>query len=720
MIYETALLWVVLSAGYWGFFLLRRRAYPTSTFPLMMLAAAGLCGLGLLGRDGSTQWLSLAGAVGLGGGTCLILVGPLARRLARRASSGEHASLATALYEVADILQPGTGVREEKQLAVAFAKIHAGHVADAVQALQLVRDRSPPQAHRAIDEHIAMIYMTAWCWPEAIAHAEATLFGAPSGGQDGSTSPPVRDVSAPLWVELIAAYGRTGNLDRAAALLAAFESEAAGQARLAPLLHRARMVFLAMCGRLEAVRVLVTPKNSPHMTRAARRYWVGIAAVHAGQRAVAATELRQSVAAARGRARKMATAALQSCESSNPVELSNSTAAAAEFTAQQTVVSWTPLPRPWLTALGCGGCIAVTALMYCLGSTTDVATLIRAGAMVRGLVDDGQWWRLATATFVHVGPVHLFVNILGLWVIGRLAEDTFGTLRTALLFVLCGFAGASASYFASEAGISAGASGALFGLLGAVLLEYTVRRRHFAIAVRNGTWGALLVVAIATLAFGSMVPEIDQAAHVAGLLCGAVAGQLLSPRHRFGRRAAWLAVPAIGAFVALLVWGVCSIAQTNVATLMLGQPWVQRTVAGATLVAPQRWRQIEDELVDPDIYVVVAIEVLGSEAGGPDERRIMTWIEGEPARARARNFATISAAETSQIPLPASWKATEYDVAAPDSWTGSQRFRVVSFGRVDRDRVVVGSLYVPQSLVKSAAAQLSRVIASIHLESSQR
>jgi membrane associated rhomboid family serine protease len=456
------------------------------------------------------------------------------------------------------------------------------------------------------------------------------------------------------------------------------------------------------------------------MTRAARRYWVGIAAVHAGQRAVAATELRQSVAAARGRARKMATAALQSCESSNPVELSNSTAAAAEFTAQQTVVSWTPLPRPWLTALGCGGCIAVTALMYCLGSTTDVATLIRAGAMVRGLVDDGQWWRLATATFVHVGPVHLFVNILGLWVIGRLAEDTFGTLRTALLFVLCGFAGASASYFASEAGISAGASGALFGLLGAVLLEYTVRRRHFAIAVRNGTWGALLVVAIATLAFGSMVPEIDQAAHVAGLLCGAVAGQLLSPRHRFGRRAAWLAVPAIGAFVALLVWGVCSIAQTNVATLMLGQPWVQRTVAGATLVAPQRWRQIEDELVDPDIYVVVAIEVLGNEAGGPDERRIMTWIEGEPARARARNFATISAAETSQIPLPASWKASEYDVAAPDAWTGSQRFRVVSFGRVDRDRVVVGSLYVPQSLVKSAAAQLSRVIASIHLESSQR
>src|SRR5690606_4724046 len=117
-----------------------------------------------------------------------------------------------------------------------------------------------------------------------------------------------------------------------------------------------------------------------------------------------------------------------------------------------------------------------------LGGSTDVGTLMRGGAMVRGLVDAGELWRLVTFSFVHVGGIHLLVNVMNLYFLGRLAEDLFGPWRTAAVFALAGVGGAGASYLASPAGISAGASGAIFGLLGAVFVELSWHRRHHHIA----------------------------------------------------------------------------------------------------------------------------------------------------------------------------------------------------------------------------------------------
>src|SRR6187549_2134850 len=130
-----------------------------------------------------------------------------------------------------------------------------------------------------------MIYMTAWQWPEAIAHAEETLLrtsSSPPGSVEAEAEADpeaaalqrsllVRSVSAPLWVELIGAYGRVGDLSRAASMLESFEAGVGDEPRAAPLLHRARLVFLAMCGKLAAVRSLASPANSPHMAKAARR-----------------------------------------------------------------------------------------------------------------------------------------------------------------------------------------------------------------------------------------------------------------------------------------------------------------------------------------------------------------------------------------------------------------------------------------------------------------
>src|SRR5204862_7148387 len=116
------------------------------------------------------------------------------------------------------------------------------------------------------------------------------------------------------------------------------------------------------------------------------------------------------------------------------------------------------------------GAMLIVALLITIlaGATNDVGVLMRSGAMVRGLVDGGEWWRIFSCVFVHVGGLHLLVNVIGMVFVGKITEELFGTARTFALFGLAGFAGAVASYLASPAGISAGASGALCGLLGAV------------------------------------------------------------------------------------------------------------------------------------------------------------------------------------------------------------------------------------------------------------
>src|SRR6185503_10061999 len=100
----------------------------------------------------------------------------------------------------------------------------------------------------------------------------------------------------------------------------------------------------------------------------------------------------------------------------------------------------------------------------------------------------------------HVGMLHLVLNATGLFILGWIAEDLFGGARVIALFGVAGVSGAVASYLAAPVGISAGASGAVFGLLGAVFVEITWNREHYRSAWRRGMWGALAVIAAAAIA----------------------------------------------------------------------------------------------------------------------------------------------------------------------------------------------------------------------------
>ena len=153
---------------------------------------------------------------------------------------------------------------------------------------------------------------------------------------------------------------------------------------------------------------------------------------------------------------------------------------------------------------------------------TDQRVLIDFGAKVNTLIQAGEVWRLLTSTFIHIGIIHLIFNLYALWALGRLTEESLGHRRFFIIYILSGLGGSIASYLFSPA-LSAGASGAIFGLLGALL--YNSYKRP---ALRNSGLGMnLVVVILVNLGFGLVQPGIDNFGHLGGLITGTLTCVLL-------------------------------------------------------------------------------------------------------------------------------------------------------------------------------------------------
>lgn len=153
------------------------------------------------------------------------------------------------------------------------------------------------------------------------------------------------------------------------------------------------------------------------------------------------------------------------------------------------------------------------------------------GANFAPATTDGEWWRLATAMFLHFGIIHLLMNMVALWDSGRLVERQFGTIRFVGIYLASGLTGNLLSLIIhGDRAVSGGASGAIFGIYGALLaFLLTERRRLHAAEFRWMFWGASAFSVLA-LSFGLLIPGIDNAAHFGGLLAGIAAGYILLPR----------------------------------------------------------------------------------------------------------------------------------------------------------------------------------------------
>ena len=171
--------------------------------------------------------------------------------------------------------------------------------------------------------------------------------------------------------------------------------------------------------------------------------------------------------------------------------------------------------------------IFIFILMAFAGGSTNEPTLTAFGVKSNAQIDGGQWWRFVTPIFLHIGLLHIFFNSYALWVVGPQVEKLYGGARFVILYVLTGVAGVAASYFYHPLNESAGASGAIFGLFG-VLLVFGIRHRNeippfFQRAVGAGVLPVILI----NLVIGFSIPAIDNSAHIGGLLAGAVLAAII-------------------------------------------------------------------------------------------------------------------------------------------------------------------------------------------------
>jgi len=157
--------------------------------------------------------------------------------------------------------------------------------------------------------------------------------------------------------------------------------------------------------------------------------------------------------------------------------------------------------------------------------------LIAWGANYGPLTTQGEWWRLGSAMFIHIGFIHLFFNMLALWNLGLIVESSMGTLAFTVVYVLSGLAGSIMSVTWHPHAVSAGASGAIFGLFGGMIGLLFRRYLISGVAIGGGVIRSLLMNILLNLGI-SMLPGIDLAAHAGGLLAGLVLGLIIDPEPR--------------------------------------------------------------------------------------------------------------------------------------------------------------------------------------------
>ena len=192
------------------------------------------------------------------------------------------------------------------------------------------------------------------------------------------------------------------------------------------------------------------------------------------------------------------------------------------------------------------------------------AQLLPWGANWGPLSLANQPWRMLASNYIHVGILHIALNMWCLWNLGMLAERVFDGWAYVLIYTACGIAGSLAGLALHPLVTAAGASGAIFGLAGALIAALYLGHLGIPRQALRGTIKSLVMFAIYNLAFGAAIPGIDNSAHIGGLVAGLALGAILA-RHLAqpaAARAAWQQKVFALAAVALLA-GFLLVQRTN-------------------------------------------------------------------------------------------------------------------------------------------------------------
>jgi rhomboid protease GluP len=199
------------------------------------------------------------------------------------------------------------------------------------------------------------------------------------------------------------------------------------------------------------------------------------------------------------------------------------------------------------------------AMALASGSVVDFSGLdLRPwGANIGPYTIAGQWWRLFTYMFVHGGILHIGFNMWCLWDLGALSESLYGPSTYAGIYLITGVGAGITSVAWNPMVASVGASGAIFGLAGALIASFYLGEFNLPGMAIKGTLTSLLIFAVFNIFFGTVMSGVDNAAHFGGLGVGLILGALiakLAPQrdHAF-RRVAVLGIVALGVAISFLM-----------------------------------------------------------------------------------------------------------------------------------------------------------------------
>jgi membrane associated rhomboid family serine protease len=197
------------------------------------------------------------------------------------------------------------------------------------------------------------------------------------------------------------------------------------------------------------------------------------------------------------------------------------------FTSQQTAVA--------LGLHGFSGWITFVVRDAISLSTRDndalSQVLITYGAKDNTLILHGQYWRFVTPIFLHANALHIGLNMLNFVILGVVLERMLGAWRFLFIYLVTGIIASIASFHFSPQDISVGASGAIFGLVGAYSIFIVAHRRAFRFGGIPALGWLVLIIAL-NLGLGLFVQNVDNAAHVGGLLSGCVLGWWFAPLYK--------------------------------------------------------------------------------------------------------------------------------------------------------------------------------------------
>jgi len=228
-----------------------------------------------------------------------------------------------------------------------------------------------------------------------------------------------------------------------------------------------------------------------------------------------------------------------------------------------------------LTQVLFGANVAVFVAMIAAAGSLDFPGQIAVhfGANFGPYTLTGEWWRLVTYMFLHGGVMHIFFNMWCLWDLGRLCESLYGRWTYAAIYFTTGIAGGLGSLVWNPQTLTVGASGAIFGLAGALIASFYLGEFSLPRIAISGTLRSLLVFAVFNLFIGGFFGGVDNACHIGGLVSGLGLGAAIArvAPHSEPRR--------VGLFVAaaiLLAGGAAGLAHHHNLPLLFGRSPFER------------------------------------------------------------------------------------------------------------------------------------------------